>query len=153
MLLPLIIGAISMFARWSEAQFQPKWPQIEMATPPASFIPFTFAPSSFGGGVTFEAIMTQLELMDARLDTLSDELCQVNTYVGRITRRQAVIGGFTASPSPSPQALEDEGNDDASSDDDDDEYEDASSSSDEEMTVSRDLPFVIRDKKGKQFWA
>ena len=32
-------------------------------------------PSSFGGGVTLEAIIAQLVCMDARLDTLSDELC------------------------------------------------------------------------------
>ena len=31
--------------------------------------------------------MAQLERMDARLDTLSDELCQVNTRAGRITPR------------------------------------------------------------------
>ena len=37
--------------------------------------------------------------MDARLDTLNDELCQVNTCVSRIAQRQAVMGGFTASPS------------------------------------------------------
>ena len=30
--------------------------------------------------------MAQLVCMDARLDTFSDELCQVNTHVGRITR-------------------------------------------------------------------
>ena len=30
--------------------------------------------------------MAQLKCMDARLDTLSDELCQVNTSVGRIAR-------------------------------------------------------------------
>ena len=44
----------------------------------------SFAPSSSAGGVTLEAIMAQLVCMDARLDTLSDELCQVNTRVGRI---------------------------------------------------------------------
>ena len=31
--------------------------------------------------------MAQLKRMDVRLDTLSDELCQVNTSVGRIARR------------------------------------------------------------------
>ena len=46
--------------------------------------------------------------MDARLDTLSDELCQVNTHVGHIARRQARLGGFTASPSLSLEASEDE---------------------------------------------
>ena len=60
-----------------------------MATPPASTAPSTSSPSSSAGGVTLEAIMAQLVRMDARLDTLSDELCQVNTHVGRIARRQA----------------------------------------------------------------
>ena len=46
------------------------------------------------------------------------------------------MGGFVASPSPSPQALEDEGNDRGSSDYAD-EDEDASSSGDEEMTASQ----------------
>ena len=87
--------------------------------------------------------MAQLKHMDARLDTLSDELCQVNTSVGRIARRQAVMGGFTTSPSPSPSplALEEEDDDDGSVDDDDDddedEDEDASSFGDEEMTASQ----------------
>ena len=103
-----IMGAISSVSvRQSEAYLRPKWPRTEMATPPASS-----APSSFVGGVTLEAIM------DARLDTLSDELCQVNTRVDRITRQQTVMGGFTASPSPSPKASEDEGDDDGSNDDD-----------------------------------
>ena len=79
--------------------------------------------------------MAQLQRMDARLDTLSDELCQVNTHVGRIARRQARLGGFVTSPSPSPKASEDEVVDDGS--DDDDEDEDASSSSDKEMTTSQ----------------
>ena len=70
--------------RWSEAQLQPKRPQIETATPPASSTPSTSAPSSSVGGVTLEAIMAQLMRMDARLDTLSDELCQVNTRVSCI---------------------------------------------------------------------
>ena len=81
--------------------------------------------------------MAQLVRMDARLDTLSDELCQVNTHVGRIARQQFVMGGFTASPYPSPQASKDEGDDDGSSDDDADEDDSASSSSDKEMTVSQ----------------
>ena len=46
--------------------------------------------------------MAQLEHMDARLDTLSDELCQMHTCVSHIARLQARIGGFMASPSPSP---------------------------------------------------
>ena len=73
--------------RRSEAQLRLKLPWIETATPPASSATSTSAPSSSAGGVTLEVVMTQLQHMDARLDTLNDELCQVNTYVGRIARR------------------------------------------------------------------
>ena len=71
--------------------------------------------------------------MDACLDTLSDELCQVNTYVSRIARQQAHLGGFATSPSPSPKASADEDGED--SDDGDDAN--ASSSSDDEITTSQ----------------
>ena len=68
--------------------------------------------------------MAQLQHMDARLDTFSTELYQVNVRVGRIARRQAVMGGFApeASPPPPPVAseAEDDGDDDDASDDDDD---------------------------------
>ena len=82
--------------------------------------------------------------MDTHLDTLNDELCQVNTHVRRIARRQAHLGDFVASPSPSPEASEDEDDDGDSDDedddgdsddDDDDENEDASFSGDDEMTT------------------
>ena len=76
--------------------------------------------------------MAQLQCMDARLDFLSDEMGQVNTRYGRITRRQARLGGIAASPSPSPKASVDE-NGDAGDDEDDD----ASSSSDNKMTISQ----------------
>ena len=46
--------------------------------------------------------MVQLERMDACLDTLTTELYQVNSHVSRIAQRQARMGDFTASPSPSP---------------------------------------------------
>ena len=81
--------------------------------------------------------MAQFVRMDARLDTLSDELCQVNTCVGRITRRQVIIGGFTASSSPSPQASEDESDDDGFGGDDADGDDGASSSVDKEMTATQ----------------
>ena len=68
----------------SKAQRRPKRPQTGTTTPPASFAPSTSTPSSSAGGVTLEAVMAQLQRMDACLDTLSDELCQVNTRVGRI---------------------------------------------------------------------
>ena len=73
--------------------------------------------------------------MDARLDTLSDELCQVNTRVVRMARWQACLGGFMVSPSPSLKASEDEDDDNDFDNDDDDEDEDASSSSDDEMST------------------
>ena len=79
--------------------------------------------------------MAQFQCMDAYLDTFSDDLCQVNTYVGCITRQQARLSGFTASPFPSPEASADDDSDDGA--DNDDEDEDASSSSDEEMTTSQ----------------
>ena len=72
--------------------------------------------------------MVQLQRMDTRLDTLTDELCQVNTHVGCIARRQACLGHFAASPSSSLEALANE---------DGDGDEDASSSSDNEMATSQ----------------
>ena len=51
------------------------------------------------GRVTLEDIMVQLQRMDTRLDTLSDELCQVNTRVCRIARRQAEMGGYRSEES------------------------------------------------------
>ena len=74
--------------------------------------------------------------MDACLNTLTDEISQVTTRVGRIARHQARLCGFVASSSPSPQASEDEDDDDGSGDDDDNEDEDASTFGDEEMTAS-----------------
>ena len=70
--------------------------------------------------------------MDARLDTLTTELYQVNTRVNRIARRQARLGGFVESPSPPPEASED---DDDSDYDDDDEDGNASSSSANKMSA------------------
>ena len=76
--------------------------------------------------------------MDARLDTLSIELYQVNIYVDCIARQQARLDGFVESPSSSLEAFEDdeasEDNDD-SDDNDDDEDRDASSSSADEMST------------------
>ena len=66
--------------------------------------------------------------MDACLNSLSDELCQVNTHVSRIAWWQAHLGGFASFPSPSLKALIDE---------DGDDEDDVSSSSDDEMTTSQ----------------
>ena len=89
--------------------------------------------------------MAQLVRMDAHFDTLSDELCQVNTCVGRISWRQVVIGGFTIASSPSPLESEDE-SDDGSGSDDADEDDGASSPSDNEMSTWCTCP-----KKGSSF--
>jgi len=90
--------------------------------------------------------MAQFQRMDARLDTLTIELYQVSTRVGRIAWRQARLGGFVVSPSPSLEAYKDE---DVVDSDDDDEDKDASSSSDEEMTTSQWLTLChSRQKRG-----
>ena len=78
--------------------------------------------------------MAQLVRMDARLDTLSDELCQVNTRVSHITLQQAVMGGFTVASPPSPPASKDE-SDDGYINDDADEDNGASSPNDDEMST------------------
>ena len=56
----------------------------------------------------------------------------MNTSVGHIARRQAVIGGFTVASSLSPEASEDE-SDDGSNNDDADEDDGVDSPSDDEM--------------------
>ena len=105
-----------------------------MAAPPISLAPTTSTPFSSVGGMTLDSIMAQLQRMDARLDTLNDDLCQVNTRVGRIARWQACLGGFVESPSP-PSKGDEASEDDDDSDDDDDEDGDASSFSDDEMST------------------
>ena len=75
--------------------------------------------------------MAQLQRMDAHLDTLFTELYQVNVRVGRITRRQATMGGFAPEPTPSPpppvafdskdEDDDDDGDDNDASDDDDED--------------------------------
>ena len=70
-----IIGAIdAATVKRIDTQLHSRWTQTETAAPPAPTSPSTSAPSSSIGGVTLEAIMAQLVRMDARLDTLSDEL-------------------------------------------------------------------------------
>ena len=80
-----------------------------------------------------DAIMSQLQHMDARLDTLTTEMYQVNSRVRHIARWQARLGGFVESPCPPLEAFEISEDDDDSDDDDDDEDGDASSSSIDEM--------------------
>ena len=73
--------------------------------------------------------MAQLQHIDARLDTLSTELYQVNVRVGRIARRQATMGGFAPEPTPSPSHPV-ASNSDAKDDDDDDGDDDDASDDD-----------------------
>ena len=78
-----IMGAIDATAvKQSEAQFRSM--QSGSEAPPTPSAPSTSAPFSSTSGVTLGDIMTQLQRMDAYLDTLSDELCQVNIHVSRI---------------------------------------------------------------------
>ena len=85
--------------------------------------------------------MAQLQRMDARLDTLSMELYQVNVRVGCIARRLASMGGFAPEATPSPPSpmvsnFEDEDEDDDDGDDDDasDDADGDASSTDEMST-------------------
>ena len=75
--------------------------------------------------------------MDARLDTLSTELYQVNVRIGRIARRQATMGGFAPEPTPSPPppVASDSEDEDADDGDEDDAFDDddGDASSTEEM--------------------
>ena len=82
--------------------------------------------------MTLDVIMVQLQCMDACLDTLTVELNQVNTHVGRIARWQARLGGFMKSHS---SPLESSKDDDDSDDNDDDKDGDVSSSSIDEMST------------------
>ena len=83
--------------------------------------------------------MAQLQHMDARLDTLSSKLYQVNVRVGHIARRQASMGGFAPEVTPSPpspvaSASEDEDDDDGDDDDASDDDNGDASSADEMST-------------------
>ena len=66
----------------------------------------------------------------SRLDHLSNEMCQTNTRIGRIARRQSLFGGFAPSPSPEPAKESSFGGDDV------DGADGSNSSSDDEMTTS-----------------
>ena len=130
------VGAISVGSVWwSEAQLQLKRPRTETINPAIFAVPT----SSLVVSVTLEAIMAWLQQMEAdfgaRLDYLTDDMCQINTQVGRIARQKALLGGFV----PSLEASTNE-DDDASDDEDDasdDEDDDASSFSDDKLMTSQ----------------
>ena len=74
----------------SEAQFRSR--QLDSTVPPSCSAPSksassTSAPSSSSSDMSLGYVMAQLQRMDARLDTLSTELYQVNIHVGRIARQ------------------------------------------------------------------
>ena len=84
--------------------------------------------------------MAQLQRMDARLDTLSMELYQVNVCVGHIAQRQAAMGGFAPEPTLSPphpvaSDFDAEDDDDDDGDDDDALDDDGDASSTDEMST------------------
>ena len=81
--------------------------------------------------------MTQLQCMDARLDTHSTELYQVNVCVGCIARRQASMGGFALKASPPPPPLV--ASDFEDEDDDDGDNDDASVDDDEDVSSTNEM--------------
>ena len=83
--------------------------------------------------------MVQLQRMDARLDTLSTELYQMNVRVSYIARRWASMGGFAPEATPSPPSpvastSKDEDDDDGDDDDASDGADGEASSADEMST-------------------
>ena len=84
--------------------------------------------------------MAQLQRIDARLDTFSTELYQVNVCVGRVARRQVTMGGFAPEPTPSPPRpvafdSDAENDDNDGGDDDDTSNDDGDASSTDEMST------------------
>ena len=65
------------------------------------------------------------------LDHLSNEMCQMNTRIGHIVRRQSCLDGFAPSPSPEPTK------ESSSSGDDVDGANGSSFSSDDEVANSQ----------------
>ena len=83
--------------------------------------------------------MAQLQRMDARLDTLSTELYQVNVRVSRIARRQASMGGFAPEATPSPPSPEASTSEDEDDDDDDGDDDDASNDADGDASSTDEM--------------
>ena len=80
--------------------------------------------------------MAQLQRIDARMDTLSTELYQVNIHVGRIAQWQAAMGVFAPKPTPSPPHPVASNSD--AEDDDDDDGDDNDASNDDGNATSID---------------
>ena len=134
-----VMGAINKESIWRSAvQLVAKRSHVETtdATPtprPSS----SSTPSCFSRvDVSLVDIMDQLQHMrvdfGSRLDHLSDEMCQMNTKIGRITRLQTCLGGFALSPTPKP--IEESSSDGGDDDDDDDAF---GFETDDEMAASQ----------------
>ena len=83
--------------------------------------------------------MTQLQRMDARLDTLSTELYQVNVCVGLIAQCRATMGSFAPKPTPSPHHLVAFDSDSKDDDDDDDGDNDDTSDDDGDASFTDEM--------------
>ena len=79
--------------------------------------------------------MAQLQCIEARLDTLSTELYQVNVRVGCIARRQTSTGGFAPEATPSPPSPVASNSEDEDDDDGNDDDADGDVSSTDEMST------------------
>ena len=105
---------------------------------PSHSAPSASAPSS-SSDVSLGDVIAQLPHMDARLDTLSTKLYQVNVHIGCIARWQATMGGFALEPTPSsPHSVasdSDADDDDDDGDDDDALDDDGDASSTDEMST------------------
>ena len=77
--------------------------------------------------------------MDARLDTLSTELYQVNVRVGQIARRQAIMGGFAPEASPPPPLPVASDSDSEDEDDEDGDEDDASDDDDGDASSTDEM--------------
>ena len=96
-----VMGAISKESiRKSAAQLAIKWPHVETMDEAPTPQPFsTSAPSSSStADISLTDIMDQLQHMHANfgshLDYLCDEMCQMNTRIGRIAHHQSRLAGF-----------------------------------------------------------
>ena len=134
---PVMCAIEYVTVKRSEAQLRAR--QSDSVASTSRSTPSRSARSFSSGDVTLGDVMAQLQCMDARLDTLSTKLYQVNVHVGHITRRQATMGGFAleATPSPPPPVASDSKDEDDDDGDDDDASDDANgdASSTDEMST------------------
>lgn len=88
-------------AQWKEIKFRAA-EDATYASHSSSFAP----PPSSRVKAFLAAILDQFQLIrdgfGTPLDHFSDEMCLMNTKIGRIARRQSCLGGFVASPEHDP---------------------------------------------------